>query len=174
MPSQSPGIYILLSGVLAAIISGIFSVWNNEKQRIWQLEREEQQRIWQLEREEQQRIWQEKNDQQKWYREKIYDSYKKSIQVLIKIMQEAEIDPNKKDSSTVIKKKYFNQNQSKLSIEFAFEFSIVTARYPGKESKEFNEKMAEINKTVDDEPWIAMKIVTELMEDDLRIKGINK
>jgi hypothetical protein len=42
----------------------------------------------QLKREQQQRLWQEKSEQQKWYREKIYESYRKCLEVLIKLQQE--------------------------------------------------------------------------------------
>ena len=78
-------------GILGAVITGIFLIINTQRMSSvnnkLQLEREEQQRIWQLEREKQQRIWQDESDHKKWYREKIYDSYSKSIQLSTKIIQ---------------------------------------------------------------------------------------
>jgi hypothetical protein len=169
MPTQSPGIYILLSGVLAAIISGAFSLWRDSINDNLQLEREKEQRAWQLEREKEQRIWQEKSDNKRWDREKIYDSYKTSIQVLTQIMQKQyelgityDVD---QDESINLEKLYF---------EFNSELEIIRAGYADKDSEEFKEKMANIKKDLRVKPLSALIIITEMMENDLRIKVINK
>ncbi len=77
MLSQSPGVYIILGAVISSTLLIINNLWmtsiNNKLQ---------------LEREKQQRIWEEESNQKKWYREKIYDSYKTAIQLLTKIIQE--------------------------------------------------------------------------------------
>jgi hypothetical protein len=169
MPSQSTGIYILLSGVLAAIISGIFSVWNNEKQRIWQLEREEQQHIRQLEQEEQQRIFQQKSEQQKWFREKIYDSYSKIIQFLTEMMQiEFEVKNNYMTTENQSIKAY------RLSLELMSEFQRIVYGYPAEEFEEFEKKIDEFNKHLATNTIQAKGIIIEIMENDSRIKNINK
>jgi len=188
MPSQSTGIYILLSGVLAAIISGIFSVWNNEKQRIWQLEREEQehirqlereeeQRIWQLEREKQQGIWQDESDQKKWYREKIYDSYRRSIEILTQMIQEdSEIrlydDMGNAEKITLSKR----MNILKLTSAFFAELNIIRADHPDKDSKEFKDKINEIEEIyTNNNKFIETQvIITKMIENDSRIKNVIK
>ena len=169
---------IVLAAIISSIVSGIIVTFNNYRitsvNNKFQLEREEKQRTWQLEREKEQRIFQEESEKQKWYREKIYDSYRTSIQVLTKIMQEqVEIDLNKKAGDTVPSNKYVNL--TKLSIEFSFEFAIVTTRYPGRESKEFQEKINKITTSMEKgEPLPIRNIITELMENDSRIKDVDK
>jgi hypothetical protein len=156
----------LLSGILL-IINSWWMSWNNNK---FQLEREEKQRAWQLEREEQERIWQEKNDQKKWYREKIYDSYRASIQVLTKIIQmETEII-----NTTLTEDKQLTL--SNLHIEFGSEFSIVIAGHPDKNSTEFKENRSKIfDETFEKHrPWNAREIISKIMENDSRIKNINE
>ncbi|MEG3872399.1 hypothetical protein [Microcoleus sp. Z1_B5] len=181
MLSQSPGIYFLLSGVLAAIISGIMliinNLWTNSINNNNQLEREKQQRTWQLEREEQQRIWQEKTEQKKWYREKIYDSYKTSFQVLIKIQQE-ELDSINK-TNDIIKKYTHITNINKLILEFNIEFTMIIANHPDKNSEEFIDKLttidkclraATIDKSLEEDSSRVRLIMIEIMENDSRIK----
>jgi hypothetical protein len=160
-------------GILGAVIAGIFLMintqWMTSVNNKLQLEREEQQRTWQLEREKQQRIWQEESDNKRWDREKIYDSYKTSIQVLTKIMQKQyelqttyDVD---QDESINLEKLYF---------EFNSEFEIIRAGYADKDSEEFKEKMANIKKDLQVKPLLALTIITEMMENDSRIKVINK
>ncbi len=123
----------------------------------------------QLEREKQQGIRQQESERQKWYREKIYDSYRTSIQVLTKIMQgQHEIELG----NMATQDRYINLD--KLYFEFNSEFAIIIAGYPGKDSKEFQEKMAKINKYMREKPLIARVIITEMMEHDSRIKGVNE
>jgi uncharacterized protein YnzC (UPF0291/DUF896 family) len=82
MLSQSPGIYI----ILAAVVSGTLLIINN-------LLVTSINNNFQLEREKQQGIRQQESERQKWYREKIYDFYRTSIQVWTKIVQaQHEID----------------------------------------------------------------------------------
>jgi uncharacterized membrane protein YhiD involved in acid resistance len=175
MPSDPNTINYLLSGALAAIISGFIllvnNLVNNHLNNKSQSEREEKQRIWQLEREEQQRIWQEESEQKKWYREKVYDSYRASIQVLTKIIQ---MEIEMKKSSTIPEDKY--TILSNLRIEFGSEFSIVITGHPDKESKEFIESINKIFEETFEKynPWIARDIINEIMENDSRIKNINK
>jgi hypothetical protein len=192
MPSDPNTINYLLSGALAAIISGFILLVNNlvnnhlnnksqskreEKQHTRQLEREEIQRSWQLEREKIQRSWQEKSEQQKWYREKIYDSYRASIKVLTKIIQIKieirDISIVTGDNNTAIENK--NATLSNLRIEFTSEFSIVIAGHPDKESEEFKKTTDKIYKeTFGETPWLAGNIITKIMENDSRIKNINE
>jgi len=176
MLSQPPSIYILLSGVIAAVISSIFSIinnrWMSSVNNKLQLEREDKQHTRQLEREEQQRIWQEKSEQQKWYREKIYDCYRTSIHLSTKILQEySEINVNSKSQNSVPLEKH--TNLMKLRLEFASEFALIIAGYPGKDSEEFKKKIKEVHKYLNEGPWAVRPMITEIMEHDLRIKNIN-
>jgi len=154
MLPQSPGIYIVLS----AIVSGIMLITSNFINNNFQLEREKQQGIRQQE-----------NEHQKWYREKIYDSYRTSIQILTKIMQ----GRHEMDTKSI-----FTEDEhitlEKLYLEFSSEFAIIIAGYPNKESEEFKEKIANINKYMQKKPLIARVIITEMMEHDSRIKNISK
>jgi hypothetical protein len=180
MVSQ-PVINVIIGALLTGtflIISNLLTNWNNdkreEKQRTWQLEREEQQRIWQLEREKQQRIWQDESDHKKWYREKIYDSYSKSIQLSTKIIQaQLEFDIELKKTGTVSEDKYTNINN--LGIEFLSEFNIITINHPDKESEEFKEnKNKIITATLEKNFEIALDIISQIKENDSRIKNINQ
>lgn len=151
---QSPGIYIILS----AIVSGIMLLTSNFINNKFQLKREEQQRI-----------WQEKSEQQKWFREKIYDSYKISIQVLTKIIQERhEIDfGNMRNQDKFI-------NLNKLYLEFNSEFEIIMIDYPDKDSEEFKERYELMRKYMQENPSIARIYFTGIMKHDSRIKSMNK
>jgi hypothetical protein len=203
MLSQPNAINYLLSGGLSAVISSIFLIINNlwtnsvnndnqlkreeeqrtwqlereEQQRAWQSEREQQQRTWQLEREEQQHIWQEKTEQQKWYREKIYDSYRKSFQVLIKIQQEELDSVNKLND--IFKKNTHITNTNKLILEFNIEFTMIIANHPDKNSEEFIDKLtridkslraATIDKSLEEDSSRVRLIMIDIMENDSRIK----
>jgi hypothetical protein len=154
MLPQSPGIYIILS----ALVSGIMLLTSNFLNNKFQLEREEQQRI-----------WQEKNKRETWYREKIYDSYKISIQTLTRMIQEdftiAVLD-NTNDTVTADKR----INLVNLKWEFDAEFSIIKSAYPYKDYEEFKEKISMIEEHLDNTPIIARIIVLQLMEKDTRIK----
>jgi hypothetical protein len=154
MLPQSPGVYIVLS----AIVSGIMLIASNFINNQFQLEREKQQSIRQQE-----------NDHQKWYREKIYDCYRTSIQVLTKIVQ------GRHEMNT---KSIFTEDEhialEKLYHEFNSEFAIIIAGYPNKESEEFIERMADIRKYMQEKPLIARIIITEMMEHDSRIKNVSR
>jgi hypothetical protein len=158
MLPESPGIYIVLSAVVSGIMLLTSNFINNK---------------FQLEREAQQRIWQEKSEQQKWYREKNYDCYRTSIQLSTKILQEyLDIKVNEKVKNIVTEDKRMNFN--KLILEFSSEFAIIIAGHPNKNSKEFKEKIDKINTSLDKEPWIVRNIITDIMEQDSRIKNINE
>ena len=158
MLSQSPGIYI----ILAAVVSGVLLIINN-------LLVTSINNNFQLEREKQQGIRQQESERQKWYREKIYDSYRTSIQVLTKIVQgRHEMDTKSRFTEDE------HINLEKLYFEFNSEFEIIIAGYPGKDSEEFKEKMANIKKYMQEKPLIARVIITEMMEHDSRIKGVNE
>jgi len=154
MLSESPGIYIVLS----AVVSGIMLLTSNFINNNFQLEREKQQGIRQQE-----------SDQKKWYREKIYDSYKTLIQVLTKIIQERH-EMNARNRVT--QDEYIDLE--KLYFEFNSEFGLIVAGYPGKNSEAFKEKIAKINKYMQTEPLIARIIITDIMENDSRIKNVNE
>ena len=154
MFSQSPGIYIILS----AIVSGIMLLTSNFINNKFQLEREEKQRL-----------WQEKSEQQKWFREKIYDSYKTSIQLLTQIIQEQhEIEfGNMRDQDKFI-------NLNKLYLEFNSEFEIIMIDYPDKHSEEFKKIYELMRQHMQKKPSIARIYFTEIMKHDSRIKSMNK
>lgn len=140
----------LISGILL-IINSWWMSWNNNK--------------FQLEREKKQRTWQQESDQKEWYREKIYDSYKTSIQILTKIVQERyELDTTYDVSHEEC------INLEKLYFEFDSEFEMITAGYPDKNSEEFKERITNIRKYIKEKPVFARNIISEMMEDDSRIK----
>jgi hypothetical protein len=162
MLSESTGINYLLSGTLSSVITGVFLIINT--QRMSSVNNNLQ-----LEREEQQRIWQEKNNRETWYREKIYDSYKISIQTLTRMIQEdftiAVLD-NTNDTVTADKR----INLVNLKWKFDAEFSIIKSAYPYKDYEEFKEKISMIEEHLDKTPIITRVIVLQLMEKDTRIK----
>jgi hypothetical protein len=119
MFSLPNGIYILFGTVLGAILSSLISggllIINNSRNNKFQLKRENEQRI-----------WQEKGEKQKWYREKIYDSYRTSIQILTKIIQlKIEMTNYGTTPDKVI-------NINSLYVEFASEFYIILMSHPNK------------------------------------------
>ena len=177
MPSEPNAINYLLSGALGAVISGFILLINNYLNNKSQSEREEKQRTWQLEREEKQRIFQQKNEQEKLYRERIYDSYRKVIYLLTEMMQmqfEAE-------------KNYLIENKEikghKVSLELISEFNIIVHSYlskdfedkdfKNKDYKRFQEKIDQFNEVLNTNPLEALSILTDMMENDSRIKNIN-
>jgi len=151
---QSPGIYIILS----AIVSGIMLLTSNFINNKFQLEREEQQRI-----------WQEKSEQQKWFREKIYDSYKTSIQLLTEIIQ---VQHEMEFGSMRTQEKFVNLN--KLYLEFNSEFEIIMIDYPDKDSEKFKKRYELMRQHMQKEPSIARIYFTGIMKHDSRIKSMNK
>ncbi|MDB9510308.1 hypothetical protein PN499_03710 [Kamptonema animale CS-326] len=158
MLSQSPSVYIvgaaLISGILTLVSSLLTTLINNK---------------FQLEREKQQSLRQQESEQKKWYREKVYDSYITSIQVLTKMIQKKdEIDLRRMvhvDNFTTLRNLYF---------EFQAYFTIIIAGHPEKDSEDFKEQLNNINKYIQEAPLIVRHIVTNLMEQDSRIKGLNK
>ncbi len=178
MLSQSPGIYILLGSILSAIlssvISGIILLTSNYFNNKSQLKREEKQHIWQIEREEQQRIWQEKSDKQKWNQEKIYDGYRKLLEVLIKLQQE-EIETLNK-TNDIIKWHQHHININKLILEFTIEFTMIIANHPDKNSEEFTKKVTIIDNSLKKDSSRVQDIIieiSEIMQHDSRIQSIN-
>lgn len=175
MLSQSPGIYILLGSVLSAIlssvISGIMLLTGNYLNNKSQLKREEKQHTWQVEREEKQRTCQEESDQRKWYREKIYDGYRTSIQALTKISQiQFKINKNNIPNEDIL-----HANLVDLTLEFLSEFNIIMIGHPEKDSDELVEKTNKmIEGLMDKNTRIALEIMREIMDNDSRIKNINK
>jgi hypothetical protein len=156
MLSQSPGVYIILGAVISSTLLIINNLWmtsiNNKLQ---------------LEREKQQRIWEEESNQKKWYREKIYDSYKTAIQLLTKIIQEG----SKLQTNMQTPDIYINLNN--LHLELSCELIIITAGHPNKDCKEFKNKVTEIvDEATQKEPLRARNILIEMMENDSRIKNI--
>jgi hypothetical protein len=162
MLSQSPGIYILLGAVLGSIISGSLLIINTSVNNKFQLKREKEQHI-----------WQEKSEQQKWYREKIYDSYKKLIQILTKIQQvKFQIEKLKEDNFLPSQSRFTELNN--LYLEFNSEYSIIIAGHPDKDSEELYQKRGTIELSLKEQPLSVQNIITEIMIDDPRIKDINK
>jgi hypothetical protein len=147
MLPQSTGIYIILS----AVVSGIMLLTSNSINNKFQLEREKEQRN-----------WQEKNDQQKWYQEKIYTSYTKTLQILTNIIKVRINDPT-----------LSSLNMIELFIEFDSELSLIISGHPDKHSNEFKEKIFEIRKSFEPEPWVGRDTLIEIMEQDSRIKITN-
>ena len=158
MLSQSPGIYIicaaLISGFLTLASSLLITLISNR---------------YQLEREKQQGLRQQESDRQKWYREKIYDSYQTSIQVLTKIIQQH--NTNKKKAMMGVDHWIELEN---LYFEFQSVFQIIIAGYPEKDSEDFKEELNKINESLQEMPLLARYIVTSMMERDSRIKGLDK
>jgi len=176
MLSESSAINFFLSGALGSVITGIFLIINTQRissvNNKLQLEREEKQHIWQIEREKQQRIWQEKSEQQKWYREKIYDCYRRSFQVLTKIQQE-ELDSVNKTNDNLKKNQHLS-NINKFILEFNIEFTMIIANHPDKNSEEFMEILSTIDESLRKDTWMVRAIIVKIMEDDSRIKNINE
>ncbi len=154
MLPQSPGIYIILSALVSGIILLTSNFINNK---------------FQLEREEQQRTWQEKNKGETWYREKIYDSYKISIQTLTKMIQE-DVEILILDNTNNVVTPDKGINRANLRWEFDAEFNIIKSGYPHKNYEEFKEKISRIEENLDKKPIVVRVIVLQLMEQDTRIK----
>jgi hypothetical protein len=162
MPSEPNAINYLLSGALGAIISGFILLVNNCLNNNFQLKREQEQRI-----------WQERNEQQKWYREKIYDSYRTSIDLLKKIIQQ---DDEIRAYNIAIDCQYgeIDPKINKVYLDFKTEFNIIIVDYPGNDSKDFKEKISIIRSYIGSRPSSALDLITEMMVNDPRIKSINK
>jgi hypothetical protein len=170
MLSLPQGIYILLGSVLGAvlgsIISGILLIINTSRNNNFQLERENQQRIWQAE-----------SERQKWYREKIYETYRTSIQILTKIIQAqfkselAHEHDGSYDPGYDLPLELLINN---LYFEFSSEFALIIVGHPDKETKEINEITTRIiDKSVFRDPFILRELITQIMEKDPRIKDVN-
>lgn len=141
----------------------------------------------QLKREREQRIWQAETDRQKWYREKIYESYIRAINILTKLIVHhaenkilgTEFDNDNiitDNDNIIIDNDYITDKEVhyiKLTWEFLSEFDIIIASYPDKETEQIKEKVAEIYNNLDEAPTIVRKVITELMELDSRIKCLN-
>ncbi|HEY9295146.1 MAG TPA: hypothetical protein VIQ31_02010, partial [Phormidium sp.] len=155
---SQPGLPIILAAVISSILSGTLLIISNVINNKFQLEREKQQGIRQQE-----------SEKKKWYREKIYDSYRTLIQVLTKIVQGRHEFYNK---SCVTNDERINVE--KLYFEFNSEFEIIIANYPNKNSEEFKERMANISKYMQENPLIARAFINEMMEHDSRIKDVNE
>lgn len=163
MLSQSPGIYILLGAALSSVSLLISNYINNK----FQLDRERQQKIWQVEIE-----------RQKYYREKIYDSYMKTIQILTEIMLE-QFKTEIKSLCDSRYNEYLDINHlvtlKKLYFEYTSECTILFVGHPYKYTKEFNELIDEVlSPSMDEDPFLARIAITTMMENDPRIKDVNK
>jgi len=157
MVPQSPNYYILLSSLISGIML-LISIYINNK--------------FQLKREQEQRIWQEKSEKQTWYREKIYGCYKRSIQVVTKMVQEdftiAVYD--KQDNSNNIVTTNKRIELVNLRWEFNAEFALIESDYPDKISKNLEEKITKMEEYLDTKPIAARVILIQIMEQDSRIK----
>ncbi|MEG4007711.1 hypothetical protein QUA41_17630 [Microcoleus sp. Pol11C1] len=181
---QLPGIYFLLGTassnisllisniinnnfLVGAVFSSVSLLISNCINNNFQLKREREQRIWQVE-----------SERQKWYREKIYESYRNSIHILTKVIQAqyksqftSEYDDSYNpehdlDLELLIKNLYF---------EFSSEFSLIIVGHPDKETKEINELTTIIiEKGVFRNPFTLRELITEIMEKDPRIKDVNE
>ena len=140
-----------LSGILL-IISSLLMTWTNNK--------------FQLDREKEQRMWQEKSDQEKWYREKVYASYTKAIQILTEIIKQRVNEVSDDINSPKL-------SMIKLFIEFDSEYIMIIRSHPDRDSNNFEQKISEIDKSIKEEPWIARDRLIEIMEQDSRIKPVN-
>jgi len=162
MLPEATAINFFPNGTLAAIITGTFLIINTQ----WMTSINNK---LQLEREEQERIWQEKNKRETWSREKIYDSYKISIQILTKMIQE-DVTILILDNTNNIVTPDKRINRANLRWEFDAEFSIIKSGYPHKNYEEFKEKISRIEENLDKKPIMVRVIVLQLMEQDTRIK----
>lgn len=158
MLPQSPGIYI----ICAALISGLLTLASSLLTTLIS-------NRYQLERKKQQGLRQQESDRQKWYREKIYDSYQTSIQVLTKIIQQH--NTNNKKARIGVDHWIELEN---LYLEFQSVFQIIIAGYPEKDSEDFKKELDKINESLQEMPLLARYIVTSMMERDSRIKGLDK
>jgi hypothetical protein len=159
---SQPGLPIVLAAVISSILSGTLLIVNNIINNKFQLEREKQQGIRQQE-----------SDQKKWYREKIYDSYRTSIDLLKKIIQQ---DDEIRAYNIAIDCQYgeIDPKINKVYLDFKTEFNIIIVDYPGNDSKDFKEKISIIRNYIEPQPSIALDLITEMMVNDPRIKSINK
>jgi hypothetical protein len=161
LPQSSNG-YVILSGLLGAIISAMIALISTCINNNFQLKREQEQRI-----------WQERNEQQKWYREKVYDSYKTSIDLLKKIMQQAD-EIRAYNIATDCQYGEIDPKINKVYLDFQTEFNIIIVDYPGNDSEDFREKISIIRNYIRSQPSIALDLITEMMVHDPRIKSVNK
>lgn len=166
---ENSGIYICFGTVSSSLITGFLLMRSNSRNN-------SRNNDFQLKRENEQRIWQEESERKKWCREKVYDSYKKSIHVLTKMVQakfESEFytSINQIDADTMI-----NQGVQQYSLywEFISELTIITANHPDKDLTYFQEQIAIIKDVVMEKPIFAQLIITQLMELDSRIKDVSK
>ena len=64
-------------------------------------------------------------------------------------------------------------NMIELFIEFDSELSLIISGHPDKHSNKFKEKIFEIRKSFEPEPWVGRDTLIEIMEEDSRIRIIN-
>jgi hypothetical protein len=163
MLSQSPGIYILLAAVLSSV-SLLINNWINHK--------------FQLDRENQQSIRQEESERQKWYREKIYESYRNSIHILTKVIQaqyKSQFTSEYDDSYNPDHDLDLELLINNLYFEFYSEFTLIIVGHPDKATTEINEITNRlIDKSVFRDPFILRELITKIMGKDPRIKNINE
>lgn len=151
------GVYVGIGTVLGSLIAGGFVMINNNLQ---------------LKREREQRIWQAETDRQKWYREKIYDAYSRSIQVLTKIIQcKWEIECSNEVDEKVISDRQLAFH--KLTLEFLSEFITTIPGYPPcKNPEEIKEKMSSLEKNLQLDPPLCRTLIADIMQQDSRINGV--
>lgn len=148
----------VINVIVGALVTGILLIINTSLNNYYQLKREKEQRI-----------FQEESEKQKWYREKIYDSYRSSIKLLTEMIQiQYEIGKNHLVSEA--KGIEFH----KLALELMSEFDIIIHSYPAQDFKEFDKKITEFTEHLETNTIRARSILTEVMENDPRIKNINE
>lgn len=153
---------IVLAAIISSIVSGIIVTLNN----YWMNSANNK---FQLEREKEQGIRQQESDQQRWYREKVYDSYRKGIQLLTEMMQvEYEIENKYNIDETT------SVSFHKLSIELMSEFELIIYDYPVEDYEEYDEKITKYSECFGVNTLEARSIFIELMQNDSRIININK
>ena len=155
--SLESGIYICFGTVLGSLISGGLLLINNSRNNDFQLKREREQII-----------WQEESDKQKWYREQIYDTYRKAIHLLTKIIQSGYEMQNYGVTPDRVR------DINNLYVEFGTEFYIIVMSHPDKDCEKFKEKSDEILDFKNTQPTFARLGMIEIMENDPRIKDVNK
>jgi len=157
---ENSGIYICFGTVSSSLITGFLLMKSNSRNN-------SKNNDFQLKRENEQRIWQEENERKKWYREKVYDSYRKSIHVLTKIVQ------------AKFESQYYTTINQHIQLynlywEFISELTIITANHPDKNLTDFQEEIAKIKDVAMEETIYAQLMITQLMELDSRIKDVSK
>ncbi|MEG5035061.1 hypothetical protein [Microcoleus sp. AT3-D2] len=173
MLSQLPGIYFLLGAALSNVSLLISSIINNNfvlgaaLSSLALLISNCINNNFQLKREREQRIWQEESERQKWYREQIYENYRKMIHILTSYLQLQFETENERTVESIIRIHH-------LYFEFSSEFYMTTWGHPNKDSEEFKKQTNEVLDNFQNDPVAARLMIINIMEEDPRIKDVNK